>query len=176
MVLGAQIISADLYDFIFKTILQLPRCTGGGDWGCLTGDFSHDFIISLLLPHIIILIFIYGASQGLGHKGLSSLFGLGIYTFVIYSGWYPLFATFTLFWLVIAIVISFYFFIVGKIFPPAKTESIQKALKGMRNKRFLKQEIKRLESELRRTPANRPEERAKLQKRLSELREKLAVM
>ena len=76
---------SNLYDLIFKNILQLPDCSGGANWGCVNGFFPHDFIYGLLIPHIILLIFLYIATKGIGHKGLESLLGIGAYIFIVYS-------------------------------------------------------------------------------------------
>lgn len=135
MPITASIVSFDLYDLVFKTILQLQRCTGPTEgfwsgWGCLTGEFSHDFIISFLLPHIIILIFLFLSVKSLSrhHQGLSTLLSMAIYIFIVYSGWYPLFAKLTLLWLVMSIIFSTYMFVVGKLIPPTKTEQLAKVL------------------------------------------------
>ena len=177
-----QLMDVNLYDFIFKTILQLPRCvssTAGfwSGWGCIIGpqNFAHDFIISLLLPHIIILIFIYGTSRGLlsEHSGLGTLFGLSIYIFVVYSGWYAIFAKFTLLWLVLTIFFSFYVFVVGKIFPPSKSLQLSNMFANKKSERALKARISSIEAELRRGTLS-VGERNQLQKELHELRNKLA--
>jgi hypothetical protein len=55
--------------------------------------------------------------------GLESLLGIGTYIFIIQMGWYPIFASLTLWWLLITIGLGFYFFVVGKIIPPAKSSA-----------------------------------------------------
>ena len=127
------------------------------------------------MPHIVILLFLYGASKGFGHRGLSTLLGAGIYLFIIYSGWYPIFAQWTIFWLVIAISISFFFFIMGKIFPPAKAETLSRMFDRMKNKKYVKAEIRRIEEEMR-NPQLSDRERAILQQRLSNLKTQLAEL
>jgi len=182
MPIPAQLMDANLYNFIFKTILQLPRCTSSSTgfwsgWGCIIGpqNFAHDFIISLLLPHIIILIFIYGTSRGLlsEHSGLGTLFGLAIYTFVVYSGWYAIFARFTLLWLALTIFFSFYVFVVGKIFPPSKSLQLSNMFANKKSRRMLEARIRSIEAELRGGNLTAGE-RQQLQKELHELRNKLA--
>ena len=172
--------NADLYDFIFKELLKLSRCTGSlegfwSGWGCITGEFSHDFIISLLLPHIIILIFIFGTSRGLSseHRGLGTLLGLAIYIFIVYSGWYAIFAKFTLLWLVLTIFFSFYVFVVGKAFPPSKALQLSNMFAGKKSERALKARIRSIEEELR-TRHLSPQERQQLQQQLHALKNQLA--
>lgn len=182
MVVPPALMNSNLYDLIFKTILKLPMCSGpaGGfwsGWGCIMGpqNFSHDFIIALLIPHIIILIFIFLAARGLEHGGLSTLFGLSIYIFIVYSGWYPIFAQLTLLWLVATIFISTYFFIVGKFFPPSKIQESATLLRGVKNKRIIEQQIRSIENELQ-NRALTPNQRQALQQQLQTLRQKLASM
>ncbi|MFP4115713.1 MAG: hypothetical protein ACLFTQ_00700 [Candidatus Aenigmatarchaeota archaeon] len=133
----------DLHELIFEIFFELERCPAGvepgdiGSWGCLTGEISHDFIFSLFLPHIILAVFIYLLYRGLGHKGLESLLGVGTYIFIVQMGWYGFFATYAIYWMLITMGLGFFFFIVGKIIPPAKTGGlfalgarIGKALQG----------------------------------------------
>lgn len=114
----------NLYDLIFKTILQLPECTGGDGWGCINGVFAHDFIYGLFLPHIVILIFLYLGIKSVQHRGIGSLLGIGLYTFIVYSGWYAFFASLTLFWIVLTIFITGFYFFFGRIFHPARSDQI----------------------------------------------------
>ena len=138
--------SLNLYDLIFKTILQLPTCTGGGEWGCINGVFAHDFIYGLFLPHIIILIFLYLGIKNMPHRGIGSLLGIGIYTFIVYSGWYSLFASFTIFWIMLTIFITGFYFFFGRIFHPARSDQIfnmtYKKVKESTEKRKLEEALR----------------------------------
>ncbi len=113
-----------LYDLIFKTIFKLPECTHGQEWGCINGVYSHDFIYGLFLPHIIIIIFIYLGTSSLKHKGIATLFGIGIYTFIVYSGWYSLFASLSMFWIVLTLFITGFYFFFGRIFHPSRSNMV----------------------------------------------------
>lgn len=121
-----QITQSFLYELIFKTILQVPQCGPGGGWGCLTGNFSHDFIYALLLPHIVLLVFLYIVSRTelifQKHTGLGTLFGLGVYIFIVYSGWYAFLASWLVIWLALTIVLAFGYFFLGKIISPSLTK------------------------------------------------------
>lgn len=163
----------NLYDLIFKTFLQLPDCMREGSWGCINGVFAHDFVYALLLPHIVLLIFIFGASRIGEHKGLATLLGIAIYIFIIYGGYYAIFASFTLFWLALSIFISAGLFIMGKIINPAKAQSIYGLIKNQRSKRVLREEIHRLENQLRQ-PGLGERERAAIQSELARLRVELS--
>ena len=164
-----------LYDLIFKTVLQMPQCAGGATWGCVNGIFSHDFIFGLLLPHIVLIIFIFGAAEFGPHKGLSTLLGMGIYIFIVYSGWYALFASLTLFWLALSLILSTFFFISGRIISPAKAESLAMIARKGKQKRMLKEEIRRIENQLRR-PNLSPDEKAKLQEALANAQKDLRTI
>lgn len=96
----------------------------------MTGVFTHDFIFALFIPHIVLIFFLFISFRQLGHKGIETLLGIGAYIFIIQIGWYPIFATLTVWWMVIAIVTGFYFFIVGKIISPGKTSSVFQAGKS----------------------------------------------
>lgn len=131
----------NLYDLIFRTILQLPECTGDGTWGCINGVFAHDFIYGLFLPHIIILIFLYLGIKSVPHRGIGSLLGIGIYTFIIYSGWYAFFSSLTIFWIILTIFITGFYFFLGRIFHPARSDQIfniayKKAKEGKERKKI----------------------------------------
>jgi len=162
----------NLYDFIFNTVLRLPECMGTQEWGCISGVFAHDFIYALLLPHIVLLIFIWGASKIGEHKGLATLLAVAIYIFIVYGGYYAFFASFTLFWLALSIFISSGLFIMGKIINPSKAQSLYGLFRGQRNKRILREEIHRLEAELRR-PGLNDHERAAIQTQIATLRKQL---
>jgi len=116
----------NIYDIIFKTILQLPMCIGGSGWGCITGDISHDFIYGLFIPHVVLILFLFVATRGLGHKGLETLLGIGVYVFIIYSGFYPFFATLTLMWLVISLFIAGFYFFWGRVIHPTRSKELFK--------------------------------------------------
>ena len=120
----------NLYDLIFKTILQLPQCTSDGTWGCINGVFAHDFIYGLFLPHIVILIFLYLGVKSVPHRGIGSLLGIGIYTFIIYSGWYALLSSLTIFWIILTIFITGFYFFFGRIFHPSRSDQIFKLAYG----------------------------------------------
>lgn len=152
----------DLFNLLFEAFLGMPDCGMGGGWGCITCEFTHDFVFSLLLPHIILATFFFVLFKDLGHKGLESLLGIGSYIFIVQMGWYPLFASLTLWWLLITIGLGIYFFVVGKIIPPAKSSAYGKAgeklgqwfkKKQLENKsdeeikRMLKEEMKQAYSE-----------------------------
>ena len=176
MVILAQIMDLtglNLYDIIFRVILQMPECARDATWGCVSGVFAHDFTYGLFLPHIVLIIFIFGAAQFGAHKGMSTLLGMGIYVFIVYSGWYPLFASLTLFWLVISIVMSTFFFISGKIISPAKAETLGKLASTSKRKRMLKEEIRRIENQLRRHGID-AKERAALQTALHNAQSELS--
>lgn len=169
-----------LYELIFKTILQVPKCGPGGGWGCLAGNFSHDFIYALLLPHIVLLVFLYIISRTemifQKHTGLGTLFGLGAYIFIIYSGWYSFLASWLVFWLALTIVVAFGYFFLGKIISPAVSggrRGIGKKVGGYLKKPWEKQkklrkineDIKIVEEGLSKNPNNE-----RLQEKLSKLK------
>ena len=114
-----------LFDLIFKTILQLPQCSAGATWGCVTGvNFAQDFIYGVFLPHIVILFFLYLAIRTVQHAGIGMLIGIGIYTYIVYSGLYPLFASLTMFWLVLTIFLTSFYFFFGKVIHPTRSNQI----------------------------------------------------
>lgn len=125
----------DLYSLIFKEILKLQHCSGPGGWGCLTGEFTHDFLFNLFLPHIILVLFLYIAFKEVGgHRGLGTLLGIGGYIFIIRMEWYPAFASLSLLWLAVAIIFGFYHFIIGKFIPPGKEKEFYNAGKNLGKK------------------------------------------
>ena len=134
----------DLYNLIFKTVLQLPDCTGKATWGCVNGVFPHDFIYGLLIPHIILLIFLFIASKGIGHKGLEMLLGVGVYIFIVYSGWYPIFASLSIFWLILSIFIASFYFFWGKILHPVRSRELFKL--GYIKAKKSAEKVKRIEA------------------------------
>ncbi len=173
----------DLQELIFKTILQLPQCSGSSEWGCVNGVFAHDFIYGLFLPHIIILIFIYLGIKSVQHTGIGTLLGIGIYTFIVYAGWYPLFASLTIFWLILTIFITGFYFFFGRIFHPSRSEQIfklaYKKAKDSGSKRktedALRHDISYLKKQLRsaRSQSEKKEIAKELTKREMQLRELL---
>ncbi len=117
---------SSLYDMIFNTILQLPECVGDATWGCVNGSLPHDFIYALFIPHIVLLIFLFIATKGIGHKGLEALLGIGVYVFIIYSGWYAFFANLTLLWLIVSLFIAGFYFFWGRIIHPTRSKELFK--------------------------------------------------
>ncbi|MCD6477418.1 MAG: hypothetical protein J7K87_00225 [Candidatus Aenigmarchaeota archaeon] len=146
----------NLYDLIFKSILQLHQCMGGSGWGCITGDLAHDFVYTLFIPHVVLILFLFIATRGLGHRGLETLLGIGVYVFIIYSGWYPFFATMTLLWLVISLFIAGFYFFWGRVIHPTRSRElfrlgfIQAKQKAERRKteQALREDIEYLKKEL----------------------------
>lgn len=158
----------DLYNLLFKVFLGMPDCGMGGGWGCITGEFTHDFIFSLFLPHVVLAVFLFIVFRNFGHAGLETLLGIGGYIFIVQMGWYPLFASLTLFWLLLVIVMGMYFFIVGKIFPPGKSgalfqagKSVGEWIKKQRAKGMSDQELARKLKQQAKV-VNDPEKREKL--------------
>lgn len=109
----------NFYDLIFKQVLQIQRCTGGGKYGCLTGSIPHDLLYALILPHIvfIVLLFLIARSPFFGgHKGIGNLVAMGIYIFVVVEGWYGAFlAPLFIFWLILTIFTTLGYFFLTRI-------------------------------------------------------------
>lgn len=139
----------DLHTLIFKQLLGLQRCMGPEGWGCITGEFTHDFVFSLFLPHIILAVFLFLAFKNLKHKGLEALVGIGAYIFILQMGWYPMFASLTLVWLAGAILLGFFYFVVGKFISPGKGKAHYKAGKELRKRLEDIMEGRDVESEIR---------------------------
>lgn len=165
----------NLYDLIFKMFLGLSKCGPGGGWGCITGEFTHDFVFSLFLPHIVLATFLFLLFRNLGHKGLETLLGIGGYIFIVQMGFYPLFASLTLWWMLITIGLGAYFFIVAKIFPPAKSGSLFRGGKAVgkwiskERRRGMSEEKLLAELKQRAKTTNDPEERKEILRAISEL-------
>lgn len=147
---------SSLYDTIFKTILQLPECVGDSTWGCINGYMPHDFIYALFIPHIVLLIFLFIATKGIGHRGLESLLGIGVYIFIIYSGWYALFANLTMLWMVVSLFIASFYFFWGRIVHPTRSrelfklgfDSAKKSKEKRKREDALRRDISYLRSQL----------------------------
>ncbi|UCG95727.1 MAG: hypothetical protein JSV92_01615 [archaeon] len=133
----------NLYDLIFKTILKLPQCQGDATWGCINGVFAHDFIFAFFIPHLVLLIFLFIATKGIGHKGLEALLGIGVYIFIVYSGWYAFFASLTIIWMIVSLFIASFYFFWGRIVHPTRSRELFK----MGYERAKKSKEKRLTEE-----------------------------
>lgn len=183
--------NGSLYDFLFKQILGLSKCSGMGKYqfGCITGEFTHDFIFALFLPHIVILIFLFLFSDWGNlrrhHAGLSTLLGIGAYIFIIYIGWYPIIALWSIYWLGLGIALSFFSFLWTRIIHPTKTTELMKAAKGIgdsigksaaesKKLRLLLKRKRRLERL--KKQSKHPRERARYAEKLEEVREKIEEM
>lgn len=178
-----------LYDFLFKQILGLSRCTGIGKYqfGCVTGEFAHDFIFGLFLPHIIILIFLFLFSNWAhlrqNHAGLSTLLGIAAYVFIIYMGWYPIIAVWSIYWLALGIVFSFFNFLWSRVIHPTKQAQLMDAAKNLGGKlgessaknkkiRLLRRREQRLQRRIN-DPSVSDTRKQHLEMRLEEIKEKI---
>ena len=174
--------SLDLYTLIFRAILKVPECTAGAEWGCLTGEITHDLIYAFFLPHIVLLIFLVILMQPVKniHSGLGVLFGLGAYVFIIYEGWYgAILAPLLMWWLVLSIVVGLvYFFVTKFIGSPKARGKLGKAIGGKIKEgmekdkalRHLEEDIRRYQKKL--ENADSEKMREVYAKKLTELREK----
>ncbi len=158
-----------LYEIFFRTILQVPDCVRDEAWGCLRGEIGHDLIFSFFLPHVILFIFIYILmDKGLPgvaseHGGIKMLFGLGVYIFVIYAGFYGILAAFLVHWLFFTVVIGMIYFFAAKFLPsPSTAAGIGKKVGGYLKKpmdrekklRKINKDIEEVKKLMRRNPEN----------------------
>ncbi len=116
--------SVDLYTLVFRVILRVSECSAGAEWGCLTGDVTHDFIYAFLLPHVVLFIFLFILAMPVRnmHSGLGVLFGVGAYIFIIYEGWYgAILAPLLMWWFVLSIIIGLGYFFINKFLGSQET-------------------------------------------------------
>ncbi len=138
----------DLYQLIFRVILGVAECSRGSDWGCLTGDPTHDFIYAFLLPHIVLFIFLFIFAQPIHklHNGLGVLFGVGAYIFIIYEGWYgAILAPLLIWWFVLSIIMGLGYFFITKFMGAGEQRGNvgkwagEKIKKGMKKEKVIQQ-------------------------------------
>ncbi len=168
-----------LYDLVFRAILKVPECGPDGGWGCLTGEPTHDLIFAFFLPHIVLFIFLFvimgAATPGSnGKKGIQVLFSIGVYIFLIYTGYYGLLASWLVIWMALTVFIGLAYFFMAKILPsPDKTAKIGKHVGGYvkkswdRDKKLRKidRDIQEINNLIRENPGN-----TRLPKLLAELK------
>ncbi|MFP4046041.1 MAG: hypothetical protein ACLFS3_03200 [Candidatus Aenigmatarchaeota archaeon] len=128
----------ELYDLIFKQILNVSQCTGSSGWGCLTGDITHDVIFAFFLPHIVLLTFLImlrGYPPFGGHKGLGNLFAIGTYVLIIYQGWYgSILAPFLVIWMVLLIIVALGYFFLPIVGSPEARKKVGGGIKSQIDK------------------------------------------
>ncbi len=112
----------DLFNLIFTQILKI-------DPTLITRytTLQDQILYLILIPHVIVLLFLYSFAQLIsgGHKGFRNLLGIVGYLFLIIAGWYgkflvPIFIT----WFQILLVITAIFFIGSRIIHPARMTEI----------------------------------------------------
>ncbi len=111
---------SSIENLIYVEILKIPLAQ-------VSQYFSaYDRLIHLLLlPSIVILIFMYGATEFLaGKKGLRFLVAIGGIIFSISIGWYGLFVVMSEMWYLILLVVSGFFFILGRIIHPSDVRNL----------------------------------------------------
>lgn len=115
----------EVYDTLFRDILKVPDCFGNNTYGCLTGDLQNDLIFALIVPHVVLLIYLYGISRfpliTRMHKGLGTLFGATVYLILVYTGWYGILANLLVWWIALTIGISLFLFMFGRLVHPEAT-------------------------------------------------------
>jgi hypothetical protein len=111
----------DILDLIFNQFLRVNPST--------VSQFSTtqlQLLNLVLIPHIILFLFIYGFAWIIApsHKGFRYLFSIAAYLTIILMGspysYYGMALPFILMWWQIALGVSFFFFIVGRIIHPSK--------------------------------------------------------
>ncbi|MBI4894974.1 MAG: hypothetical protein HY831_00640 [Candidatus Aenigmarchaeota archaeon] len=82
----------DIGVFLFKEILQMMEYPASP----FTGVIINDLVMFFLIPTIFIILVIYMAVGRVvaGHPGLRLLVGLGSYLFIIFGGYFGVFARF----------------------------------------------------------------------------------
>ncbi|MFQ6021040.1 MAG: hypothetical protein ACE5J4_03460 [Candidatus Aenigmatarchaeota archaeon] len=166
----------DIYDLVFEILQVTP-----------TGDFQHDFIYLLFIPHIVILIWLFLIARGPAfaarNPGIGTLLAIGIYVFIVYMGWYSIIANLAIIWLIITIIVSFGYFMLPKFIHPGATRErfrLGKRIFGKAtNIMDINEEIKHVKAELEhvkiqlKDPTLSSREKAVLQERRSLLSDKL---
>lgn len=114
--------SVNLFNLIFTEILKISPS--------LLYKYTtiQDQVLNLILvPHVILFLFIYSFSVGIvgritgGHKGFSTLLGVVIYIYVIWTGWYGTFLIPLLnAWFIIALIFGLILFFITVIIHPAR--------------------------------------------------------
>ena len=101
----------DIGEFLFKGILKMYEYPAAP----FSGIIINDLVMFFLIPTIFIILILYMAIGRLvaGHAGLRLLVGLGAYLFIIFGGYYGVFARIAgpYFIFLIFVLGLFYFFI-----------------------------------------------------------------
>lgn len=95
---------------------EFLRC----DW-CLahqTGNVMEDLVMLFLLPTIILILFVYVLLKDLkilsGSKVMKLLIGLAVYLFVIFGGYYSMFAELAkTYFIILIFILGILYFVVG---------------------------------------------------------------
>jgi len=109
-----------LEKIIYNEILKIPLAQ-------VSQYFSpYDRLIHLLLiPSIVLIVFLYGATSFLsGKKGLRFLVAIGAMIFGLSIGFYPVLITMSEIWYLILLIVSGFFFIVGRIIHPSDVRKL----------------------------------------------------
>ncbi|MBU3904582.1 MAG: hypothetical protein KJ906_00325 [Nanoarchaeota archaeon] len=144
----------NVFTLIFETLLKIDPS--------IIAKYTtvpDQLLYLILIPHVILLMFIYAVSKGTvlrivgEHKGFSYLFQIITYIFIVWGGWYgsiliPLLTG----WFTIVLVLAFIVFFISVIWHPAagKVTSglISKGFESVGKKANKGKEIDALEDQL----------------------------
>ena len=114
--------SIDLFQVIFEQILKIdPNIISNYT------TLQDQFLYLILIPHVVLLLFIYAFSRGFvnrfitgGHIAFSYLLGIVVYIYIVWSGFYGGFlVSFLATWLYIAVGIALFVFLISIFWHPA---------------------------------------------------------
>ena len=144
----------DIFTLIFETLLKIDPS--------IIADYTtvpDQLLYLILIPHVILLMFIYAVSKGTvmrivgDHKGFNYLFQIITYIFIVWGGWYgsiliPLLTG----WFTIVLILAFVVFFVSVIWHPAAGkvtgQLISKGFEGVGKRATKNKQIDKLQDRL----------------------------
>jgi hypothetical protein len=114
--------TVDLVKLLFTEILKIDPSTL-----YKYSTIQDQAMYLFLIPHVILFLFLYAFSFGMvtrvvgQHKGFSYMLGIVSYIYIIYAGWYGRLVLLFLNWMVIALGMGMFLFLVSIIWHPSAT-------------------------------------------------------